>query len=337
MPRDEIVEHLDGYARSFKAPVEEGVDVFSLETGDDERFRLRTSAGELRAREVVLASGGYQKPYRPAAAAQLPPSVHAIDAEGYTNPAALPPGRVLVVGSGQTGSQLAEELVEAGREVALACGRAPWVPRRIEGRDTIAWLDESPFFDVSLADLPGPGARLLANPQMSGRRGGHDLNYRTLAASGVQLLGHLAGVEDGEARFASDLAESVAFGDARYAEVRDTIRRACLSRGMRPPEMPLAAPFTARGSGSIAVRDLGAVIFTCGFRPDYRSWVRFPQAFDEMGFPIQSDGSSTVVRGLHFMGVHFQRKRKSATFLGVGDDATVLAQAMARARSSRRS
>jgi putative flavoprotein involved in K+ transport len=318
MPKSEIVGHLVAYAEGFRAPVREGVTVTSLEAVEHGGFLLQTSSGEMRAKDVVLASGGYQKPHRPAAAAQLPASVNAIDAEDYTNPAALPPGNVLIVGSGQTGCQLAEEIIEAGRDVSLACGRAPWVPRRLEGRDTIAWLNETPFFDVRLSDLPSPRYRLLSNPQMSGRRGGHDLNYRTLQAQGVQLVGRFIGVADGRAHFAPDLAESVAFGDARWADSCELIRKACAARLVRPPEMPPPPAFVVDAPVSVPFSDFGTVIFTTGFRPDYASWVRFPEAFDDEGFPIQQDGSSTVVPGLHFMGVHFQRKRKSATFMGVG-------------------
>jgi len=328
MPKNEIVRHLVAYAQSFRAPVREGVMVTSLELGDNRSFILRTSLGDIGAKRVVLASGGYQKAHRPPAAAQLPASVHVIDAEDYANPTALPPGDVLVVGSGQTGCQLAEELCAAGRGVSLACGRAPWIPRRLEDRDTIAWLNETPWFEIRLSDLPSPAARLLANPQMSGGHGGHDLNYRTLQAQGVQLLGRFTGAADGRAHFARDLAQSVAFGDARYADVGELIRKACATRSVRAPEMPLPPPFVADAPESMALSDLGTVIFTSGFRPDYASWVRFPQAFDEGGFPIQRDGSSTVVPGLHFMGVHFQRKRKSATFLGAAEDATVLAETL---------
>jgi putative flavoprotein involved in K+ transport len=147
-----------------------------------------------------------------------------------------------------------------------------------------------------------------------------------LQAQGVQLLGHLDGVEEGRAHFARDLAESVAFGDARYGEVCEAIRKSCAARATRPPEMAPPPPFNPNAPDTVDLSGFGAVIFTSGFRPDYTSWVRFPDAFDDMGFPIQQDGSSTVVRGLHFMGVHFQRKRKSATLLGVAEDATVLAE-----------
>jgi putative flavoprotein involved in K+ transport len=329
MPKNEIVSHLVGYAESFDAPVREGVTVTSLEAAENGAFLLRTAAGDLRARQVVLASGGYQKPHRPPAAAELPASVHAIDAEDYINPAALPPGKVLIVGSGQTGCQLAEEISESGRDVSLACGRAPWIPRRLDGRDTIAWINDTPYFDARLTDLPNPQARLLANPQMSGRLGGHDLNFRILQTQGVELLGHFIGVADGQAHFARDLVESVAFGDSRYADVCELIRKTCAAGSVRAPEMPPPPPFKANPPETLALDDVGTVVFTSGFRPDYASWVKFPRAFDDGGFPIQKDGSSMVVRGLHFMGVHFQRKRKSATLLGVGEDATVLAETIA--------
>src|SRR5436305_10713875 len=245
MPKNDIVSHLVAYAQSFRAPVREGVTVTSLEAAENASFLLRTSSGEIRAKRVVLASGGYQKAHRPPAAAELPAAVHVIDAEDYASPTALPPGNVLVVGSGPTARQLAEELRAAGRGVSLACGRAPWIPRRIEGRDTIAWLNETPWFEIRLSDLPSPAARLLANPQMSGRHGGPDLNYRTLQAQGVRLLGHFIGAAHGRARFARDLAESVAFGDARYADACELIRKACATRSVCAPEMPTPPPFVA--------------------------------------------------------------------------------------------
>ena len=329
MPKADIVGHLERYAHSFAAPVREGVDVSAVEPGDDGGFLLRTSSGDIRSRKVVLAAGAYQRPHRPAAAAQLPESLHAIDAERYTNPGALPPGKILVVGSGQTGCQLSEELAESGRDTYLACGRAPWIPRRLEGRDTVAWITETPFMEATLADLPSPTARLGANPQLSGRRGGHDLHFRTLQDSGVVLLGRFLGVDDGEACFAPDLAESVAFGDARYSDICSLIGKACAERGVEAPDMPPPPPFRATAAQQLQLGGFGAVIFTSGFRPDYSRWVRFPAAFDELGFPIQRDGASSVVDGLYFMGVHFQRKRRSATFLGVAEDATVLAEEIA--------
>ena len=96
--------------------------VTALQPGRDGRFLLETSAGEIQAKTVVLSAGAYQRPYRPAGAATLPADLLQIDVEGYRNPADLPRGAVLVVGSGQSGCQIAEELHRAGRDVFLACG-----------------------------------------------------------------------------------------------------------------------------------------------------------------------------------------------------------------------
>ena len=329
LPRDEIVAHLERYAAGFGAPVREGVAVRSLELAPGGGFVARTSAGDLGAGLVVLCTGAFQRPHRPAGADSLPADLLRIDVEDYHNPAALPPGRVLVVGGGQSGCQLAEELHEAGREVMLSCGKAPWVPRRIGGRDVVWWLLESGFLDQPITSLPAPAARLGANPLATGHGGGHDLHLRTLRAMGVTLVGHFLGAAGDEARFAPDLAETVTWGDDRYRDLRELFRRTAAQRGLPPPEMPDPESFDGRAPEAVSLAGFGAVVFTGGFRPDYRSWLPWPEAFDELGFPIQQDGASTVVDGLYFVGVHFLRKRKSSILLGVGEDAAIVARAIA--------
>jgi putative flavoprotein involved in K+ transport len=328
VPRDEIVRYLERYATTFGMPVREGVAVDSLEPAESGGFLLRTSVGDLHAEVVVVCTGAYQRPHRPDVAAAFPQGVLVIDAEDYRNPAALPPGRVLVVGSGQTGCQISEELHESGREVSLACGRAPWVPRRADGRDIVTWVKETTFLDAPLSALPSPAARLGANLQATGARGGHDLHYRTLQAMGVQLLGRLVGVEGHQAYFAGDLVDSVAFGDARYRDIRQLLSEQLTAKGMPVPELPGPPPFHADPPPELGLEDFGVVVFTSGFRPDYARWVRFP-AFDAMGFPLTDNGASTVVPGLFFCGVHFMRKRKSSVLLGVGEDAAIVAQSIA--------
>ena len=334
MDRDEIVERLERYAA--RAPLREGVEVRLLEPGAATRFRLHTNQGELEADTVVLATGAYQKAHLPAAASALPDGLTALTADDYRTPDQLPAGAVLVVGSGQTGCQLAEELHEAGREVFLACGKAPWIPRRLGGRDFVRWLHESGYLDVPVAELPSPLARLTANVQASGHGGGHDLHYRTLDALGVHLLGRLAGAEAGHLRFAGDLAQSVAFGDARYADLCLRVRQFCERTGTPPPDLPVPEPFLAEAPETLPLARLGAVVFTAGFRPDYSRWVDFPGAFDELGFPVHQEGSSTTVPGLHFVGVHFLRKRKSSLLLGVGEDAAIVARSVLAAGAGSR-
>ena len=328
MARDGIVRHLEAYAASFSAPVREAIGVTSLHALPDGGFKLTTTDGVMGAGCVVLTTGAYQRPHRPAGADTLPATLFQIDAEGYSNEAALPPGKVLVVGSGQTGCQLAEELREVGRDVFLACGRAPWCSRRVGDRDVVYWSVQTGSFDETAADLPSPAARLIGNIQATGHGGGHDLHYRVLQQIGVTLVGHFLGAEDRRAHFAPDLAESVAFGDERYNETRAKIAKLCAAREIAVPEMPDPPPFDPRAPVKLDLSGFGAAIFTSGFRPDYSSWVHV-EAFDQLGFPIHEDGASTITPGLYFCGVHFLRKRKSSLLIGVGEDAAIVARKVA--------
>ena len=326
MVRDEVVAYLERYAAGFDARVREGVEVTALWPGPDGGFRLETSAGEIVARTVVVSTGAYQRPHRPVPAATLPSDLLQIDVEDYRNPADLPPGPVLVVGSGQSGCQIAEELQMAGRDVFLACGRAPWFPRRLGEQDLAWWALETGFLDAPLSSLPSPAARLAANVQATGAGGGHDLHYRTLRKMGVTLLGHFLGADGRRARFASDLGESVAWGDERNAQLTDLVRKLVAQRGWEPPEIRAPEPFNGESPEEVNLDGFGAVVFAAGFRPDYESWVRFPGAFEELGFPIHGEGASTVVPGLYFVGVHFLRKRRSSLLNGVGEDAAIVAR-----------
>jgi putative flavoprotein involved in K+ transport len=328
MRRDEVVAFLERYARSFAAPVREGVTVRSLVRSGD-GFILETSEGQVVAEVVVVATGSYQRPYRPAAAASFPAGLQTIDVAGYRRPGDLAPGGVLIVGGGQSGCQIAEELLANGREVFLSAGRVPWVPRRIGGRDIVHWHDDTGFFDEPRAVVASPEARVAGNQQVAGGGHGHDLNYRVLRRLGVTLVGHLSRASEDRVHFASDLAASVAYGDARYDDLRRRVRGHCARNGAVAPEMPDPEPFDGAAPDSLSIDALGAVIFASGFRPDYASWIHVSGAFDAMGFPLEHDGTSVAAPGLHFCGVPFMRKRKSSLLIGVGEDAVVVANAIA--------
>jgi cation diffusion facilitator CzcD-associated flavoprotein CzcO len=330
-PREEIVGFLERYASSLDAPIEEGVEVRALDPSPGGGFRLDTSTGELEARAVVLGAGAYRRPHRPEGASSLPSDLLQIDVLDYSEPSALPDGPVLVVGSGQSGCQIAEELHESGREVFLSCGRAPWAPRRIGDRDLFWWLEESGFLSATVDSLPDRSARLSANVLASGHGGGHDLHLRTLGDAGVRLLGHFAGCEGRRARFRPDLRRSVEWGDRRFGQLKQLFGKLAEERGEPTPEMPDPAPLDEDGSEQVDLTGFGAVVFAGGFRPDYVSWVHVPGGFDDLGFPVHRDGASTVAPGLYFVGVHFLRTRKSSLFIGVGDDARVVAGAIAAA------
>jgi len=284
------------------------------------------------ARAVVLASGAFQRPTRLLSGSTLPTDLLPLDAGDYRSPTELPAGPVLVVGSGQSGCQIAEELVEAGRDVYLSCGRAPWLPRRIGDQDFVWWLYESGFLDATIDSLPEPRARLWANVLATGRQGGHDLHLRTLHEKGVVLLGHLAGVDGRRARFKPDLSESLAWGDQRYFQLIELFNTFAAESGIRKPELPEPAPLECDTSEALDLKGFAAIVFGGGFRPDYESWVRIPGAFDALGFPIHEDGASPVADGLYFIGVHFLRKRKSSSFTGVCEDAPIVARKIAEAR-----
>jgi len=322
MGRSELVEHFQRWADSFAAPVTERCPVSMLEArGED--FALETPSGTLIARNVVVASGGYQCAYRPPNAELIPPRITQLRAEDFRNEEALPAGAVLIIGGGQTGCQLAEELHQAGRRVFLSCGRAPWMPRRMGGHDLVWWIIESGFWNRTLAQLPSPAARLLSNPLTSGHDGGHDLHYRTLHAMGVELLGRYADADERSIRFADDLVASMREGDDLSRVFMKWVGAMCEKRGLDVPwEVPSPLDIAGRTELDIDAERITTVIWTAGFRPDYR-WVRLP-IFDAMGFPIQEDGRSAVP-GLYFMGVHFQRKAQSAVLYGVGEDAEQVA------------
>jgi putative flavoprotein involved in K+ transport len=330
MPRDEMVSYLERYAAG--APVREGVAVTSLEVVDGS-FRLETSDGPLAPAKVVLATGAFQRPNRLAVSTALPADLLQLDVEDYRNPDELPSGAVLVVGAGQSGCQIAEELHEAGRDVFVACGRAMWIPRRIADRDLVWWFQETGYLDDPVSSLPSPEARLLGNVQASGHRGGHDLHYRTMREMGITLLGRITGVEGHHARFAADLAESVAWGDERLMQFMDRLLERARELGLQPPEIPEPEPFDPDAPEELDLSGFGTVLFAGGYRPDYASWVHVPGAFDEHGFPVHREGESTVAPGLHFVGVHWLRKRKSSALIGVGEDAAIVADSIA-AKSS---
>jgi putative flavoprotein involved in K+ transport len=287
---------------------------------------------KLRARTVVVASGAFQRAFRPAGSETLPGGVTQLLAEEYRHAGALPPGAVLVVGSAQTGCQIAEELHHAGREVFLACGRCPWAPRRLDGKDLVWWLMESGFLDRTPDQLPSPLARLVGNVQVTGHDGGRDMHFRTLHALGVELLGRFAGAEGSTIHFADDLAASVDFGDARLAEMMQFIDAYCAVSGVPAPQFDAPHPLRLKTRTELDVVEdrIGAIIWTSGYRPDY-GWMKLP-VFDELGFPIQIDGHSAVP-GLYFCGVHWMRKNRSAFLFGVGEDAGVVARHIVANRS----
>ena len=337
MTRTEIADHLQRYAGRLRAEVRTGTPVNRLTPlatstdGDARGYHLETDDGPIRSRAVVIATGAYQQALKPAVLNGLSRDVALVDVATYRNPAGLPAGAVLVVGSGQSACQIAEELALAGRDVVMACGRAPWFYRRLDGRDLFDWLIAAEFYEQRPDQLASPAARHGANVQASGARGGHDLHYRTLAALGVRLTGHLAGVAGRTAYLEPDLARTIAAGDAGFRLVSDAVARACAREGWPLPEIPPPTALPTDAPTELDLQGFGAVVVACGFRSRYTEWIDVPGLVDAHGFPVHDDGESTVAPGLHFVGVHFLRRRRSSLLFGVGDDATATAARVASA------
>ena len=334
MAKDEVIRLLEDYAARFDPPLRSGVTVTALRPAAGGRYQLETSAGPIEAANVVIATGPFQRPHIPSLGAALPADVLQLTPSAYRNPAQLPPGAVLVVGSGSSGSQICEELCESGRRVYLAVGRCRRSVRRYRGRDTRFWAYHMGQFERTIDTLPSPAAADRCGTQVTGVRGGHDLDYRRFALDGVVLLGHLEGIADGRVRFADDLAGTLAAWDASLEEelrpIDDYIERAGLAA---PPDEPPSGAVPAGWSYvapprdlDLAARGITTVIWATGYRYDL-DWVQLP-IFDADGRPVQRRGV-TACPGLYFLGLKWQYKLKSAFIYGVGEDAAYLAERIA--------
>ena len=195
-----------------------------------------TSGSDFEAQNVVVATGMYQRPKIPAFSSGLPTDILQLHSGQYRNPASLPPGAVLVVGSGQSGCQIAEELYKSGRRVYHSIGSAGRAPRRYRGKDTYEWLVLAGFFDRTPDMLPSPKARFAPDPHLSGAGGGHTLNLHRFARDGVTLLGHLRGVTDGRLDVAPDLHDSLSKADQFEAQLVKLIDGYIAKNGLDAPE-----------------------------------------------------------------------------------------------------
>ena len=244
-----------------------------------------------------MATGSFQKPKIPAFSANIPAGITQLHSGHYRNPGQLPDGAVLVVGSAQSGMQIAEELYQSGRVVYLCTGTAPRVPRRYRGRDIVSWLVDTGFFDQTVDKLPSPKARLVGNPQVSGKNGGHSLNLHQFARDGVKLLGHIAGAQDGKVMFTPDLKENLAKVDKAEKDIIGMIDKYIEANGINAPQETLPDLQDGYSVEVITELDLksaniNTIIWAMGYTADY-SLVKLPIT-DEDGFPIQQARRHTI-------------------------------------------
>jgi putative flavoprotein involved in K+ transport len=333
MVAKEIVEWLDGYVATFGPPVREHCAVTSVRPLDH-GFEVRTDDETYTADQVVVATGGYHTPAPPRMAERLPSSVAQVHSAHYRNAAQLPDGPVLVVGTGQSGAQIAEDLLLAGRDVHLAVGHAPRFARRYRGRDVIAWMQDTGHYDKPVTDKPvEERTQDRTNHYVTGRDGGRDIDLRAFALQGMTLHGRLTAIDDGGLVFADDLEANLDAADAVYNGINELIDNHIAAHGLDAGEPsryePVWRPAGYRGS-RLAGADLAGVVWATGFTRDYR-WLHAP-AFDGAGHPQHLRGV-TGVPGLYFIGLPWLHTWGSGRFAGIERDAEHLSGQMRLART----
>ncbi len=336
MPKDDIVRYIEAYARMFAAPVREGVGVRRLTRGEDERFYLETSKGELTAGAVVLAVGNYHVPNIPRAAADLPETILQIHSSHYKNPDQLPAGAVLVVGSGQSGCQIAEDLHLAGRRVHLSAGSAPRCPRFYRGRDAVDWLADLGQYDLPVNEHPlGEEVRKKANHYLTGRGGGRDIDLRKFAAEGMQLYGRFTAICNGKIVFAPDLARNLDAADAVYNGICGLIDKHIAEQGIEAPAGRHYEPAWVPGTPILEADPISlgitSIVWSTGFRANY-DWVELP-VFDGAGYPVHERGV-TPAGDLYVLGLPWLHTWGSGRFFSVGRDAAYIANRIEERRQS---
>jgi putative flavoprotein involved in K+ transport len=333
MPKDEIVAYFERYVERFNLPIQFGTSVLEVVPLENNKgYQVKAGGKTFQAKNVVMATGSFQKPRIPAFSANIPASVLQLHSGQYRNPNQLPEGAVLIVGSAQSGMQIGEELHQSGHTIYLATGAAPRVPRRYRGKDIVSWLMDTGFMDQTVDKLPSPKARLRGNPQASGKNGGHSLNLHQFVRDGIKLFGHIAGAQDGKVMFRPDLKENLAASDKLEKDIIAMTDKYIETNGITAPQETLPNLQDGYSVDVVTELDLKAanintVIWAMGYIADY-SLVKLAIA-DEDGFPIQQRGV-TQYPGLYFVGMNWLSKRKSAILLGVNEDVEHIVADMTR-------
>jgi putative flavoprotein involved in K+ transport len=331
MKKDEIVDYLDGFVKHVNPPLLDHCAVRRVAPAGD-RWAIATSRGDFTADQVVVCSGGYHVPIVPRLAERLPRDVVQLHSEQYRNPQALPPGAVLVVGNGQSGSQIAEDLHLAGRQVVLATGDAPRCARFYRGKDVVDWLAEMNYYDMPVDAHPlREGVRDNTNHYVTGRDGGRDIDLRRFAAEGMELYGLLKGLDGDVLQFAPDLAANLAHADKIYNGINAAIDKHIAQLGIVAPPASVYTPvWEVPGEREqLNLREAGitSVIWCIGFQPDF-SWLDAP-VFNGRGQPGHVRGV-TACDGLYFLGLPWLHTWGSGRFSGVARDAAHIAEVIAQ-------
>ena len=325
-PKERVADYFVDYAAKIDAPIRCGVEVTEVRRNlGRPGFRVATSEGVIEANSVVAATGPFQKPIIPPLVPDTA-GIMQIHSSAYRNPEQLPEGAVLVVGAGSSGAQIADELLRSGKSVYLSIGPHDLPPRRYRGRDFVWWLGVLGKWDVPALE-PGTEHVTIA---VSGAHGGHTVDFRRLAGQGMTLVGRTESCKDGVMRFAPDLAQNIARGNANTLSVLDEADAYVARNGLDLPEEPAAREVGADPQCvtdpilelNLAEAGITSIIWATGFALDY-SWLQV-DAFDEEGKPKHQRGVSAEP-GIYFLGLPWLSRRGSSFIWGVWHDARYLA------------
>lgn len=328
MQKDEIVQFIKDYAKSFNPPIREGVEVFKVKKNQClGLFEIITSIGEYTADQVVVATGGYHLPLVPRMAERLPEDMLQLHSCEYKNPQSLPDGEVLVVGTGQSGCQIAEDLHRAGKRVHLCVGSAPRTARRYRGKDVVDWLDRMGYYDLTIDNHPDrENVRTKTNHYVTGRDGGHEIDLRTFALEGMGLYGSLKNIRGSRLEFKPNLKQNLDHADDVAESIKQSIDRFIeqnqIAAPTEPPYHPVWQPETELEL-DYRQAHITSVVWCIGYQMDFR-WIEVP-VFDGLGYPSHNRGV-TGVRGLYFLGLPWLYTWGSGRFSGIARDAEYLGE-----------
>ncbi|MBO9556479.1 NAD(P)-binding domain-containing protein [Cellulomonas sp.] len=330
--RQDVVRRLDDVAG--RCPVRAAVDVTGI-AAHDGSLTLTTSDGPVHARSVVVATGAENVPRLPPVAHTVPRRIHQETGASYRNPGALPDGAVLVVGSGQTGAQIVEDLHAAGRRVLLSASPVGRLPTPYRGRPMIEWLREAGFFDQRPEDLPDRAMTRMPNPLLP-PGGDHDLDLRRLAVDGVELVGRVTGASDGRLHVDRSVGDSVAFAEAFAERARSMADRAIERLGLdvapAEPEEPIDHPVRDVDELDLRAEGITSVVWCTGMGGSH-DWL--PDDLLDGGVPRHSSGRSPLA-GLWFVGLRWMVRRCSSNLVGMPGDAAATATAVSAHLAGRR-
>ncbi len=325
MKKDEIVEYIESYAANFNPPVKEGVRVLRVQKNPiSDVFEVSTSIGDFTADQVVVATGGYHSAKVPAIAQRFPADMLQLHSSEYKNSQALPEGAVLVVGTGQSGCQIAEDLHLDGRQVHLSVGSAPRSPRKYRGKDVVDWLDQMGYYDLTIDAHPQKEqVRHKTNHYVTGRGGGREIDLRHFAREGMQLHGHLQDIHPEQIQFRANLKQNLDQADAVAESIKQTIdtyiEKHQINAPIEPPYQPVWQPAEDHPCViDYRAANIRTVIWCVGYDMDFR-WVDIP-VFDGSGYPGHQRGV-TSVKGLYFIGLPWLHTWGSGRFSGIARDA----------------